>query len=460
MGQETKKKAEQAEAVTGQSAVGKEAIAKLDAFQRFGSVLGLSRMTALMTRLGNPQDKLKVLHVAGTNGKGSICRYLSCVLSAAGYRTGLYLSPYITIFNERIQVDGAYISDEALAAYTDRVLAEVKAMTDEGQPSPTEFEVITAIAFLYFAEMQCDYVVLEVGLGGRGDSTNIVKNPLVSVIASISFDHMDRLGHTLTAIAGEKAGIIKDGCPVITSAEAEEALTVLRQTAIAHDAPYVETRQIPCTMKAEGLWGSRFDAVFQGMRFDDLQISMCGPHQVKNAMAALAALCVLNTRGEVSVNRQAIYAGFRAARQPGRLELLAEEGQSSRAALLIDGAHNEDGAAALAEAVKRYLPGKRILMVTGILADKDVERVLRHFRGITDAFIATEPENPRRLSAEALAARIRQMDGQAEPVADLQKACRMAWEQADAYDVVLVAGSLYLIGAVRDRLRRLWNEGE
>ena len=257
------------------------AIGKIHEFEKFGSVLGLERMTKLLDILGNPQDELKVIHVAGTNGKGSTCKFIYSVLQECGYKVGLYTSPFLEIFNERIEFDGNYISDEDLSVYTDRVLAAVKQMTDAGLQSPTEFEVITAIAFLYFKEKKTDYVVLEVGLGGRGDSTNVCKKPLISVITSISYDHTDRLGNTLAEIASEKAGIIKDGCPVVTSAEADEALAVIEQAAAEHGSMYFETRNLPCLITAETFGGSKFDIDIQGVTFKNLEISMIGRHQVK-----------------------------------------------------------------------------------------------------------------------------------------------------------------------------------
>ncbi|PWM65381.1 MAG: bifunctional folylpolyglutamate synthase/dihydrofolate synthase, partial [Eubacteriales Family XIII. Incertae Sedis bacterium] len=199
------------------------AIEKIGEFHRFGSILGLERMNELMKRLGNPEKELKCIHVAGTNGKGSVCRFIYSALLANGYSVGIYTSPYLTVFNERIELDGEYISDSDLAAYTDEVLEKVSQMTEEGFASPTEFEVITAIAFLYFARKGCDYAVMEVGLGGRGDSTNIIEKPLACVITSISYDHTDRLGNTLAEIAREKAGIIKPGAPVIMNVDTDEA---------------------------------------------------------------------------------------------------------------------------------------------------------------------------------------------------------------------------------------------
>ena len=345
------------------------AIGKIHAFEKFGSILGLERMNELMALLGNPQDKLKVLHVAGTNGKGSVCRYLYSVLQENGYRTGLYTSPFLEVFNERIELDGAYISDEDLTEYTDRVLKQVQRMVDAGKQSPTEFEVITAIALLYFYEKGADYVVLEVGLGGRGDSTNVCKAPLISVITSISYDHTDRLGDTLAKIAWEKSGIIKDGCPVVTSAKAPEALEVIERTAAEHHALFFETRRIPYKIKEQGLDGSCFDVDFQGVLFEDLRISMVGAHQIENAIAALAAINLLEERGEVRIQKDKLYSGLRKAKQIGRFEVLTAP--DAKPVVIIDGAHNPDGAKVLRDAMKTFCPSQRILMVTGMLADKD-----------------------------------------------------------------------------------------
>ncbi len=433
-------------AAQGQAA---SAIEKISAFQRFGSVLGLGRIEKLLDLLGNPQRELRVLHVAGTNGKGSICRYLYCTLRAAGYRTGLYTSPFLEVFNERIEVDGAYISDGELASYTDRVLEKVREMVDAGFDSPTEFEVITALAFLYFRERQCDYVVLEVGLGGRGDSTNVCEKPLVSVIASISYDHTDRLGHTLAAIAGEKAGIIKEGCPVVTSATSEEALAVIRRTATEKHAPCYETKRMPVSVEAAGPWGSRFTAAVLGETFSGLTLSMAGPHQVQNAVAALTALQVLRLEGKAEVSREAIYEGFRTARQPGRLERMQDA-----PAVIIDGAHNEDGARALRASICQLYPDAKVLMVAGVLADKDVEGILTQFLGITKDMVLTEPDSPRKLPASALAEKVAAMGGRVLAVEPRPEAAvETALSMAEAYDLLLVAGSLYMIGTVRTYLR-------
>ncbi len=215
-------------------------IARIGAYNKFGSKLGLSRMEGLLARLGDPHKGLRVLHVAGTNGKGSVSKYLYEVLRAAGYSTGVYISPFIEVFNERMQMDGANISDEALERIGDRVIRAAEEMVAAGEESPTEFEVVTAIAFVWFAEQQADFVVLEVGLGGRGDSTNVVSDPLVCMITSIGWDHMDRLGNTLGKIAGEKAGIIKPGIPVICAFQPYVgAKTVIEAIANRTKSPWI-----------------------------------------------------------------------------------------------------------------------------------------------------------------------------------------------------------------------------
>ena len=428
------------------------AIDKIHEFQRFGSILGLERMNSLLKLLGNPQDELKIIHVAGTNGKGSTCRYIYSVLQAAGYKTGLYTSPFLEFFNERIELDGKYISDDDLAEYTDRVLKCAEIMVARGEQSPTEFEVITAIAFLYFKEKGCDFAVMEVGLGGSGDSTNVCKSPLISVITSISYDHTDRLGNTLAEIAAEKAGIIKEGCPVVTSAEADEALTVIEEKAAECGSMYFETRHIPYTVRAKSLEGISFDTVIQGVPFENIELSMLGEHQIKNAICALSALNILEEQGDVALHRDAIYRGLKAARQTGRFEVMSAKDE--KPIVVIDGAHNPDGASALRKAVNEYLTGKKILMVTGMLADKDTESILKEFTAITDSFISTEPENPRKMDAESLKAEIEAMGADCESFPDCREAVRAAAERGKDFDAVLYAGSLYMIGAIRGLLRQ------
>lgn len=427
------------------------AIEKIHEFSKFGSVLGLERMTELLSLLGDPQDQLKVIHVAGTNGKGSVCRYIYSVLLEEGYKTGIYISPFIENFNERIEIGRICISDEDLAVYTDRVLEAVSIMIKEGLQSPTEFEVITALALLYFKEKACDYVVLEVGLGGSGDSTNVCREPLMTVITSISMDHMDRLGNTIEEIAAEKAGIIKDGCPVVTSASDVRALRVIERTAEEHKSMFFETTNLPVRITEEGIYGSCFDVDIQGVPFEGVRIAMAGRHQIDNAVAAMCALSIMEERGDVRVSRRALYAGLAAARQPGRMEVFAEE---KSPITIIDGAHNPDGAKALKEAIGSFCTDKKILMVIGVLADKDVKGMMDHFTDMTEDFIVTQPDNPRRLKAESLADMLRSRGCTCIEAPDIKQAYKEACQRKDKYDVIIYAGSLYMIGKVRTMIRK------
>ena len=427
------------------------AIEKIHEFSKFGSVLGLERMTELLSLLGDPQDQLKVIHVAGTNGKGSVCRYIYSVLLEEGYKTGIYISPFIENFNERIEIDQVCINDEDLAAYTDRVLEAVSIMIKEGLQSPTEFEVITALALLYFKEKACDYVVLEVGLGGSGDSTNVCREPLMTVITSISMDHMDRLGNTIEEIAAEKAGIIKDGCPVVTSASDARALRVIERTAEEHKSMFFETTNLPIRITEEGISGSCFDVDVQGVSFEGVRIAMAGRHQIDNAVAAMCALSIMEERGDVRVSRRALYAGLAAARQPGRMEVFAEE---KSPITIIDGAHNPDGAKSLKEAIGSFCTDKKILMVIGVLADKDVKGMMDHFTDMTEDFIVTQPDNPRRLKAESLADMLRSRGCTCIEAPDIKQAYKEACQRKDKYDVIIYAGSLYMIGKVRTMIRK------
>lgn len=422
-----------------------DAIKKLHEFERFGSILGLERMNLLLEKLGNPQQGLKALHVAGTNGKGSVCRYLYEALRANGYKVGLYISPFIRSFNERIQLDGAFISDEELDRFTAQAVEKAEEMVREGKDSPTEFEVVTAVAFLYFAAHKTDFVILEVGLGGRGDSTNVIEKPLVSIITSISYDHMDRLGNTLAEIAAEKAGIIKAGVPVISNVEQDEAAAVIARTAYEKGCVLYDACKLRYGLKEETEQGSVLDMEIYGTDYSDVRISMAGRHQAENAKTSLLALELLRKQGIIKVRRDKLYAGLEKAKQPGRFEVL--EGKPS---IVLDGAHNEAGARALAETVKMCFPGQKILLVAGMLKDKEIEKITDHFRSITNRFIATEPDNPRKLPAEQLAALLTEKGADCQTACCAEEAARIALEQKEDTDIILFAGSLYLIGEIKE----------
>ena len=422
------------------------AVSKIHEFLRFGSVLGLERMNTLLEKLGNPQDDLKVIHVAGTNGKGSICRYVYEVLQAGGFKTGLYTSPFLEVFNERIEFNGAYISDEDLEIYTEKVLEKAKEMVAEGHESPTEFEIVTAIAFLYFAEKKADYVVLEVGLGGTGDSTNVVKKPLACIIASISLDHTDRLGNTIEAIAREKAGIIKEGCPVISSTNNETAKAVIKGRCQELHADFYDASKVTAEILSQELDGTTFKAEILGQMLET-KIGMMGHHQVDNAIAAVTALLLLEKEGKVELKNDALSRGMSKAKQIGRFEIM-----DTNPYVIIDGAHNPDGSKVLRTAVEKYFPNKKILIITGILADKDIEEVFENFTAITKDFVVTEPNNPRKMGAEELAAQIGAKGGNCIIKANPEDAVNYAKTLKEEYDVILFTGSLYLIGEIRGHL--------
>lgn len=422
-------------------------IDRIHEFNRFGMVLGLDRMEELLRRLGNPQDDLKVIHVAGTNGKGSVSKYLEEGLSACGYKMGLYTSPYIETFNERIRYDGADISDEDLEYYGQKVVSAAEAMVADGLDSPTEFEVVTAIAFLYFAGRQADITILEVGLGGIGDSTNVVKSPLASVITSISYDHMAQLGSSLAEIAVNKAGIIKTGCPVIANVPQRDAAKIIARKAYAMGSRLYDISGIRAAVSDETPFSQKVSMELYEKSYSDVEISMVGRHQAENLKTALATLEILRKSGAVKLDREALYEGLKQTRQPGRFEVISED-----PLVIIDGAHNEAGAQALQETMAQHFAGKKILLVAGILADKEIDSIVKFLTKITDHIIVTEPDNPRKLAAEKLAEHVADFGVAAEVVSDVEAAVHRAKELADGYDVILFAGSLYLIGDVR----RLW----
>ena len=430
-------------------------IDRIHEFNKFGMVLGLSRMEERLRRLGDPQDTLNVIHVAGTNGKGSVSKYLEEGLAACGYKMGLYTSPYIEKFNERIRFDGADISDEDLEYYGQKVVDAAEAMVADGKDSPTEFEVVTAIAFLYFADKKADITILEVGLGGIGDSTNVVKYPMASVITSISYDHMAQLGNTLAEIAVNKAGIIKTGCPVISNVPERDAAKIIARKAYAMGSRLFDVSGIRAAVSEQTPFSQVVSMELYEKSYSDVEISMVGKHQAENLKTALATLEILRKSGAVKLDREALYEGLKRARQPGRFEVIGggpEAGDESKPLVIIDGAHNEAGAQALQETMAQYFAGKKILLVAGILADKQIDSIIKFLTKITDHIIVTEPDNPRKLAASELAKHMADAGVTAEVASDAEAAMHRAKELADGYDVILFAGSLYLIGDVR----RLW----
>jgi dihydrofolate synthase/folylpolyglutamate synthase len=428
-----------------------EAIDYIHSTYQFGSKLGLDNITKLLGYMGNPQDRLKCIHVAGTNGKGSTSTMIYAILNANGYKVGLYTSPYLEVFNERIRINGTNIDDESLAEVTSFVKTHVDRMLEEGDAHPTEFEIVTAIAFEYYARQKVDYVVLEVGLGGRLDSTNVIRRPLVSVITPVDLDHVEYLGDTLAKVAYEKAGIIKENSVCVIHPQAPEAEDV-----IAARCQALGTRLIVAPCDAAVIQSATLEGTVFRLFDKSFSLKLIGDYQVNNAVVALTTVEALREAYNLDISDNATRDGLSAAIWPGRLEVMAHS-----PLVMIDGAHNLHGANGLAAAVKRLMPEKRIVAVVGILGDKDISGMLHVMMPLLDTVIATEPDNPRKMSAVGLAQRMASYGKTVMIRPDISEALKLAFEEAGPEDAVLCFGSLYMIGEARTLLRaRLWESSQ
>jgi dihydrofolate synthase / folylpolyglutamate synthase len=403
----------------------------LDSLKSAGIRPGLGPIRRLLGRLGSPQDRYRSILVGGTNGKGSIAASLASVLHAAGYHVGLYTSPHLVDFRERIRVNGAVIPEEILC----RRIGQVRRANTEGV---TYFEFATALAFVHFARCRVDVAVLEVGMGGRLDATNVVR-PELSVISNIALDHAEFLGSRLEDIALEKAGIIRRGGVCVTAATQPPVLNVLETVCRERKVRLLRVgREIRIRAKKGGL----FDFRSSGMEGKNLALALKGPHQRENTACALGALGVLRGRG-FEISDEAVRKGLAAVRWEGRLEIVAE-----RPTVILDGAHNAAGAAALKRALGEF-KYRRLILVLGILADKDWRGMIRRLAPLAHRVILTRPPEERALAPEALAAEAMRWSGRVDAVKEPREAVRRALEMAGKDDLVCVAGSLYLVGAVR-----------
>lgn len=445
------------------------AVDKFHEFDKFGSILGLDRVNELLRRLGDPHHDMKYIHVAGTNGKGSTCKFIEQGLAGCGYKVGLYISPYIEKFNERIQFDGEMITDEELEFYGDQALAKAAEMVDDGLDSPTEFEVVMATAFLYFKSKAPDIVVLEAGMGGIGDATNVIKAPLVSVFTSVAFDHMHILGNTLAEIAADKAGIIKKGCPVVSNVSEHEAAAVIARRAYDMGSRLYDVSKVKCSVDWISPEEQQVSCALWHTDYSEVITKMVGRHQAENLKTALAAIEVLRKSGDVKIERSRLYSGLRNAVQPCRFEVLQSDvwpEQDPDVRIVLDGAHNDAGAKALAETMHEVFPGKRTLIVAGMVEKKETDKVLAHFAEIGTDFIATQLDyEERAMGAESFAGHI-EAAGDGMNVIKVCSSPKKAVEEARQavsgggpgrhpdrrYDVVLFTGSLYLTGEIRSIL--------
>ncbi len=418
-----------------------QAIEYIHSLEKFGIKPGLERIRALCELLGNPQDKLKVIHVAGTNGKGSTSTIISNILIKNGFRTSLYISPYVMDFRERIQFNGNMIEHSELAECVEKVKNAVEILLEKGEQT-TEFEALTATAFLYFEKKKCDFVVLEVGLGGRFDATNVIKAPFVSVIASISLDHTNILGDTVEKIAAEKCGIIKFGAEtVVYPFQQVAAMKVIEETCTQR----CNTLRIPDVNKLqigkESIEGT--NASYDGV---DFLLPLAGKHMIYNAVTAIEAVRSLSRFG-VKISNEIISSGIEASVMPARMELIKK-----KPVIILDGGHNEGCANALAEYIRKHLSYKRIIMVSSMMADKDYLSYLRIVAPFASVFVATKADVPRALSSDELCETAKAFCNDCYSIADPLKAIQAAGNITEKDDALIVCGSFYLAGEVRDNL--------
>ena len=413
-----------------------EALAFIHATDWKGSRLGLERMRELMHRLGNPQDSLKFIHVAGTNGKGSTSTMLASILTAAGYKTGLYTSPHLVRVNERFRINGADIPDAALCRAAEAVKEAAGGMSD----APTEFEILTAMGFWHFAAEKCDAVVLEVGLGGRMDSTNVIPAPEVCVVANIGLEHTAILGDTVEKIAAEKCGIIKHGSHAVLFGQSESVENVAREKCAQEDVALTITAQEKLERISSSLDGQEFKYRGRG----PYHLRLLGEYQLLNTLTVIDVCSALRSRGWDKLTDEAIDEGLSHAQWPGRLELLRRGPD-----FIVDGAHNPQCVDALMDSLAALYGDKKLIFLTGVLRDKDWQQMLRRALPLAKAFVVITPPSARALDENELAAWLNAQGVQAVPAKDTNDGVRRALELAGEDDAICSWGSLYFTGEVR-----------
>ena len=405
---------------------------------------GLERITALCHALGHPEKDLTFIHVAGTNGKGSFCAMTESILRAAGYKTGLYTSPFILEFNERMRVNGENICNEELIELT----ALVRPYADSMEDKPTEFELITAIAFLYFQRHNCDVVVLEVGLGGRLDSTNIIESPLLSVITGIDFDHTDYLGDTLEKIAAEKGGIIKSGAPVLYGGNDFSVRQTLSHIADQKHSQFytVEPNRLRVTSMSTD--GTELDFG----EWKNLNLPLLGTYQPQNAATVLTAMEILNHSKRLTISEQAIRRGISLVQWPARFEKLHD----GEPLIFFDGSHNPQGIASAVQTVQTYFPNQKVDILTGVMRDKNYEVMIQSISQIANKVFTVTPDNPRALPAEEYASHFSANGVDAKGFPTVERGVKAAVKHATETNVPLIClGSLYLYGELAEAVKQL-----
>lgn len=401
----------------------------------------LDREVELLRRIGDPQKQLKFIHIAGTNGKGSTAAMLASIFQRAGYTTGLYTSPYIIRFNERIQVNGEQIPDEDVIG----ILEQIRPLADAMEDHPTEFELVTAIGMEYFARKKCDIVVLEVGLGGEFDATNAIDAPEAAVMVNIGLDHMQVLGNTLEEIASAKAGILKPGCDCVIYEQTESVERVFESRCAALNIPVHHAVFSALTLKSCGLDGQTFD--WNGMK--DLHFPLLGEHQLHNVCTVLTTVEVMRGRG-YELPEAAVREGLDRVTWPGRFEVVRRDPM-----FIVDGGHNPQCLEALVRAFDDYLPGKKITFLNGCMADKDFGEMFADLAPYAAEFVTVTPQNPRALPAEELKAHLLRYHLPVTACETVGEGVRTAIAHAGRDGVVCACGSLYMIGDIMAELEKL-----
>ncbi len=440
-----------------------EALHYINQLNSRGIALGLERIETLLNLLGNPQDRLQCIHVAGTKGKGSVCAFLDCALQKAGLQIGRYISPTLYEYRERIQINGTYISEPDFAALLTKVRHACEQMAQQGQEVPTVFEVETAVAFLYFVQQNCDYVLLEVGMGGRLDSTNVIAKPALAIITSISMDHTAMLGNTLAAIAAEKSGIIKEGCPAVIGIQQPEAMEVLLQRCAEYN---VTPAIVNKTTLQRQQWTPQGQQFAYG-RWQELSIGLLGDYQCENAAIALEALQFLQLqllqKKENGLTDEAIRTGLAEAKWPGRFEVIHQN-----PLVIVDGAHNPAGAQALVTTLQKYFSERNIYLLMGVFRDKDYREIAQIMSACSDTIYCFRPQQERGLEAETLAEAVQPFYPNVFVVDSAEDALRRAMMQSEIcdrennmeYSMIVSFGSLSTIGDIQRAITQITQQQE
>lgn len=428
-----------------------EAISYIESTHKFGTRLGLESMTELLDAMDNPQKKLKFIHIAGTNGKGSTSTMTATILKEAGYKTGLFTSPFLEKFNERIQINNCPISDDGLVSATAFVKERIEIMLKQGKPHPTEFEMVTAVGMQYFYQEQVDLVVLEVGMGGRLDATNIIENPLAVVIMSISMDHTDYLGTTLGEIAFEKASIIKDNSDVVVYPQEPEALKAIEDFAKSKNARVVYVNPADIEIIDHHTAYQTLNYLGQHLKLKRFDLRLLGSHQSLNCLTALEVIALLKDKG-YTIPEEAITQALATVVFPGRFEIFSES-----PVILIDGAHNANGIQAFVKNMDLYFPNRNINLYFGMLEDKDIEESLTYLVPIAKNIHTLTPNSDRALPAREMAKLIKDSYQKEVTFHDTIKEAVESIDLSDTDAVNVFVGSLYMIGESRTHIRNRLN---